>query len=251
VKLGIVTYNIAKDWDVPTIIQKCEAIGLEAVELRTTHKHGVEPSLTKEQREQVAKQFAASKVRLLSLGSVCEYHAPDPEVVRKNIEETKKFAVLAHDVGAIGVKVRPNGFPDSVPKEKTLEQIGKALRECGEFAQGYGVGIWLEVHGRGTQEPPNIAAIMRHCNHPNVGVCWNSNGTDVKDGSVKEYFNLLRPWIRNVHINELYSNYPWRELFTLLKQSGYEGYTLAEIADSADPDRVLRYYRALWLELTK
>jgi len=92
---------------------------------------------------------------------------------------------------------------------------------------------------------------MRHCNHPNVGVCWNSNGTDVKDGSVKEYFNLLRPWIRNVHINELYSNYPWRELFTLLKQSGYEGYTLAEIADSADPDRVLRYYRALWLELTK
>ncbi len=250
-KLGIVTYNIAKDWDVPTIIQKCEAIGLEAVELRTTHKHGVEPSLTQEQREQVGKQFTASKVRLLSLGSVCEYHAADPEVVRKNVEETKKFTILAHDVGAIGVKVRPNGFPDGVPKEKTLEQIGKALRECGEFAKGYGVGIWLEVHGRGTQEPPHIAAIMQHCNHPNVGVCWNSNGTDVKNGSVKEYFNLLRPWIRNVHINELYSNYPWRELFTLLKQSGYEGYTLAEIADSADPDRVLRYYRALWLELTK
>lgn len=250
-RLGIVTYNVAKDWDVPTIIQKCEAIGLEAVELRTTHKHGVEPTLTKEQREQVKKTFAASKVRLLSLGSVCEYHAADPEVVRKNIEETKKFTVLAHDVGAMGVKVRPNGFPDGVPKEKTLEQIGRALRECGEFAKGFGIGIWLEVHGRGTQEPPNIAAIMRHCNHPNVGVCWNSNATDVKDGSVKEYFHLLRPWIRNVHINELYSPYPWRELFTLLKQSGYEGYTLAEIAASSDPDRVLRYYRALWLELTR
>jgi len=30
-----------------------------------------------------------------------------------------------------------------------------------------------------------------------VGVCWNSNPTDVVDGSVKASFELLRPWIRN------------------------------------------------------
>ena len=44
-KLGTVTYNIAKDWDLPTLIKNLTDTGFEAVELRTTHKHGVEISL--------------------------------------------------------------------------------------------------------------------------------------------------------------------------------------------------------------
>lgn len=252
-RLGLVTYNLAKDWDISTIIQKCEAAGFEAVELRTTHAHGVEPALNAAQRQAVKRQFANSQVRLLSLGSTCEYHYADAEIVRKNIEETKQFVKLAADVGAIGVKVRPNGFPDpalGIPPEATLKQIGVALSECGAFAQSYGVGIWLEVHGRGTCELPNIKAILDFANHPNVGVCWNSNGTDIKNGSIKENFDLVKAAIRNVHINELYNlSYPWRQLFRLLQESGYEGCCLAEIASSSDPERLMRYYRALWLEL--
>lgn len=38
-KLGLVTYNIAKDWDIPTLIARLGETGFEAVELRTTHKH--------------------------------------------------------------------------------------------------------------------------------------------------------------------------------------------------------------------
>src|SRR4051794_2507624 len=41
-RLGIVTYNIAATWDIPTILRVCRAVGLAAVELRTTHRHGVE-----------------------------------------------------------------------------------------------------------------------------------------------------------------------------------------------------------------
>jgi hypothetical protein len=93
---------------------------------------------------------------------------------------------------------------------------------------------------------------MQYCEAPNVGVCWNSNNTDIKDGSVKEYFELLRPYIKSVHINELWrEDYPWRELFTLLKNSGYDRFTLAEIPESQDALRIMRYYRALWLELTR
>ena len=37
------------------------------------------------------------------------------------------YCQLAADVGAPGVKVRPNGLPDSVPEQTTLEQIGNSL----------------------------------------------------------------------------------------------------------------------------
>ena len=49
-KLGLVTYMIAAQWDVPTLIEKCAALGYEGVELRTTHAHGVELALTQQAR---------------------------------------------------------------------------------------------------------------------------------------------------------------------------------------------------------
>ena len=253
-KLGLVTYNMAKDWDVPTLIEKCRTTGFEAVELRTTHAHGVEPSLSAAERQAVRRQFADSGVRLLSLGTACEYHSLDPEAVRRQIEETREFVRLGHDLGCLGVKVRPNGLHEreGVPKERTLAQIGRALTECGEFAREYGIEIWVEAHGAGTQLPQNMRAIMDAADHPNVFVCWNSNATDVVDGSIKPSFELLKRWIRSVHITDLDNEaYPWRELFTLLRANDYDRYTLAEIPGSSDPERVLRYYRALWRELAR
>ncbi|MFC1717933.1 sugar phosphate isomerase/epimerase family protein, partial [Candidatus Poribacteria bacterium] len=218
-KLGIVTYNIAKDWDLDTIIEKCEATGMEGVELRTTHAHGVEVTLSAAARGEVKKKFEKSKVEIAGLGSTFEYHALDQDVVRKNIEGTKDYAVLARDVGAPGIKVRPNGLQEKagVPVEKTLEQIGLALRECGEFAAGVGVQIRLEVHGGGTNYPPHIRKILDTANHENVVACWNSNQGEVEDGSVKQYFDLLAGRIGLVHMRDLVAGYPWAEFLGLLR----------------------------------
>jgi sugar phosphate isomerase/epimerase len=251
-RLGFVTYNIAKDWDLSTIIEKCKATGFEGVELRTTHAHGVEITLTPAERAAVRKQFEDSGIVLAGLGTACEYHNPDQAEVRRNIEETKEWVKLAADLGCPGVKVRPNGLPEGVPVEKTLEQIGLALRECGEFAQQYGVQIRLEVHGGGTSLVPNVRKILDYANQPNVWACWNSNDNDLAGDGLQANFDLVAGRIGLVHMRDLYiENYPWRELFSLLKKSGYTGFCLAEIQASADPERVLKYYRALWLELQR
>jgi sugar phosphate isomerase/epimerase len=245
--LGLVTYNLAKDWDVDTIIKNCEATGFEGTELRTTHKHGVEPTLSKVRRAEVRKKFENSRVKLVSLGSTCSFQSPDPAEVERNIQSAREFCELAHDVGAIGIKVRPNGFPPDVPHEKTLDQIGHALAKCGDIARDNGVEIWLEVHGRGTQEPRNIHRIMTVANHPAVGICWNSNPPDVIGGSVRENFDLIGPWLRNCHINELWNpEYPYHELFALFRSVGYTRYTMAEIQESCEPIRLMHYYRKLW-----
>src|SRR4051794_39120029 len=226
-QLGIITYNIAKDWDLPTILRKLEALGYEGVELRTSHAHKVEVSLTKAQREEVRKRFENSVVKLAGLGSAFEYQATDPAVVRKNIEGTKEYVRLAHDVGAPGVKVRPNGVPKGADLDATLRQIGRALHEVGEDAAGFGVEIRVEVHGGTTQLVPNLAKIIRYAEHPNVFVCWNSNPTDVVNGSIKETFGLVADKVREVHLRDLYDEqYPWRELFALLAARGYDGFTL-------------------------
>lgn len=249
-KLGLVTYNMAKEWDIPTIIERCEATGFQGVELRTTHAHNVEVDLSAAESRDVRKQFEDSAIELAGLGSAFEFHSPDNDELQQNIEGTKVYTQLAADVGAPGVKVRPNGLPDGVPEETTLEQIGNSLRECGEFAKNLGVQIRLEVHGRQTSHLSHVRTIMEIADHENVSVCWNSNPDEVVDGSVKSNFDLVKDWIRLVHINELHrQEYPWRELFSLLKDSNYDGYCLAEIPGSTDPERLMNYYRALWTAL--
>lgn len=253
-RLGIVTYNIAATWDVPTILRVCRAVGLGPVELRTTHRHGVEPTLSAEARRDVRRRFADAGVEIWGCGTACEFHSPERAVVQRNIATCREFIRLTADLGGRGVKVRPNALPAGVPVERTLEQIGRSLAECGRAAADAGVEIWLEVHGREVALPRHIHSIMRHCNHPRVGITWNSNPTDVSNGSVAEAFRLLRPWIKSCHINELHSGYPYRELFHLLRESGYDRCTLAEIQgmpDVASGERLMRYYKALWTELTR
>jgi sugar phosphate isomerase/epimerase len=99
-KLGTVTYNLAMDWDIPTIIANCTEAKFEGVELRTGHKHGVELPLGKAERAEVKKRFADSPVALWSLGSAYDFHTPDQAKLRKDIEATKEYIVLAQDVGA-------------------------------------------------------------------------------------------------------------------------------------------------------
>jgi sugar phosphate isomerase/epimerase len=257
-KLGTVTYNVPKDWDLPTLLKVCKGVGIAAVEARTTHKHGIEPSLTLEQRKDVKKQFADSGVVFWGCGSTCEFHSDNPEVVKKNIEDCKKFVQLVHDIGGRGVKVRPNGVPKGASEQKTLEQIGKALQECGKAAADAGVEIWVEVHGPITSLPKNARAIMEACGHKSVGLTWNSNATDVENGSVAGSFELLKPWIKSCHINDLENDekgkYPYRELFKLLRGIGYDRYTLCEAGKSygvEEGTEFFKKYKALWEKLAK
>jgi sugar phosphate isomerase/epimerase len=247
-KLGTVTYNIAKDWDVPTIIKNLTEVGFDGVELRTTHKHGVEIAMPAAARAEVRKQFESSAIKIGGLGTTCEYHAVDPAIVRKNIDETKEWVKLAKDVGSPSVKVRPNGLQKGVPEDQTLQQIGKSLAECGAFAKDNGIMIQLEVHGAETQRVPRIRKILDYGgNHPNVRACWNSNQTDLLDGGFDANFKLLRDQIGQVHMRDLsLEEYPWRQLISSLSAMKFPGYCFAEIPESPDAVRVLQYFKALF-----
>jgi sugar phosphate isomerase/epimerase len=235
---GLVTYMWGADWDLPTLLKNCQATGLRGVELRTTHAHKVEPNLNEMERAEVRKQFEDSPVTLVGIGSDERFDNPDPAVVAKAIEATKAFIRLSHDIGGSGVKVKPDKFHDSVPREKTIEQIGKALNELGEYAAGFGQEVRLEVHGQ-CAEIPTIKAIMDIAKDENVMVCWNSNVSDLKGDGLEKNFALLRSRFgQTLHVRELNSkDYPFDKLIELLVKSDYNGFVLLEAA-SKQADRM-------------
>jgi sugar phosphate isomerase/epimerase len=226
------------------------------VELRTTHRHGVELTLPDAARKDVRMRFSDAGVQLWGLGTTCEFQSADAATVARNIEECKRWCELAKAVGARGVKVRPNGLPTGANLQATLEQIGKSLAQCANAARDNGVEIWLEVHGPVTMNPPNIRTILDICAIPQtVGACWNSNPSDVVNGSVKQNFYLLAKDIKSCHINNLWDQaYPYRELFSLFRKAGYRGFTLCEVGTAIPQEAgvaFLQCYRGLWQELNR
>ena len=231
-QFGLVTYLWGQHMDLPTVIDACKKSGMTGVELRTVHKHGVEPSLSASERKDVRKRFEDSGIVLVGYGSNAEYHSSDPAKLKANIELTKDYIRLMHDCGANGVKVKPNGFVKDVPREKTIEQIGKALNEVAAYGQEYGQQIRVEVHGSGTSELPVIRDIFKVADHKNVAVCWNSNGEDLKGDGLAANFKMVQARFgATCHVRELNDatdTYPYRELFKLFREIDYSGWILME-----------------------
>lgn len=248
IRFGLVTYQWGKDWDLPTLIVNLVNTKVMGVELRTTHEHGVEPSLNDAQRQEVRQRFADSGVTCVGIGSDERFDNPDPAVVKKAIEASKAFVQLSHDIGGTGVKVKPDRFWPNVPREKTIEQIGKALNELGEYAEGFGQQIRLEVHGQ-CQELPTIKAIMEVADHSNVAVCWNSNPVDLQGAGLEANFAMVNKRFgatSHVHVLDM-KEYPFAKLFDLYVGMDYEGWWLLEEGKvPADPVAALAEQKILF-----
>ncbi len=229
IKLGLVTYQWGAKWDLPTLIGNLEAANVLGVELRTTHAHGVERDLSAGQRADVKRRFADSPATLVGIGSDERFDNPHPAVLKKAIRATKDFVKLSRDVGSSGVKVKPNSFHKGVPRQKTIEQIGRALNEVGRFAADYGQQIRLEVHGQ-CQVPEIMKQIMDVADNPNVFICWNSNAPDLAGKGLDHNFGLLQDRFgATCHIRTLdYKKYPFQELVNLFVAMDYDGWLLLE-----------------------
>lgn len=259
-KLGLMTYMIGAAWDIETLIENLKATNLEHVELRTTHKHGVETSLTKQQRSEVKKRFADANIAI-SLASAFSYHYDDQGELKKSIESTKEYLQLASDIGAEGIRVFPNEVPEEGNKNREiiLKQIARSASECANAGYNLGVQLRLEEHGIGTANIPVIKQILDYADNPHLYIIWNCSDSDYtgeglpkgyEGMSLNDQFNLVKDKIGCVHLRELYTNYPWRELFSLLNKNGYKGYCDIEVSpESCEPINYLKNYKALFLAL--
>ena len=252
-KLGFVTYLWGKDWDQDTLIRNLTASQIHGVELRVEHAHGVSPKLTPEERKLVRKKFGDSPVQIVGMGTNQQYDYVEPAKLRESIDQTKAFFQLSHDIGGAGVKVKPNQFRPGIPHEKTIEQIGLALKELAAFGADMGQKLRLEVHGNETQELTNIKAIMDVADHPNATVCWNCNPEDLHGDGLEANFNLVKSRLGDTcHVRELDDpTYPYQDLMNLFTKNNYGGWILLECrTDPQDKVQALIAQRGIFERMT-
>lgn len=251
-KLGLVTYLWGKDWDIPTLIKNLTETNILGVELRVEHAHGVTLEMNAQQRAEVKKQFDDSPVEIVGMGTNEQYDWLEPERLAKAIETTKQWLHLSKDIGGSGVKVKPNAFHAEVSHEQTIEQIGKALSELGQYALDLGQQIRLEVHGNVTQELPNIKAMMDFVQNEGAKVCWNCNDQDLIGGGLEYNFNLVKDRFSDIcHVREMnIGEYPYQQLMDLFVGIDYPGWILLECrTNPEDKVAALHEQREVWKKM--
>ncbi len=201
--LGCVTYNILKDLDLDSLIKLLESTGFEAVELRTGHKHGVEPIAVEGGARQGSRALQAEQGQAAELWDDLRVPiAGRRRCVSRTSKRASSSSTWLYDTGAIAVKVRPNGLPNGIAPEVTVKNIGAGLRELGEYAANRGIEIWMEVHGRETQSPTDGCRDPRRrpsqerrrlleLQSPRI---WST-------AACVRRFALLKPYIKSAHIN--------------------------------------------------
>jgi sugar phosphate isomerase/epimerase len=249
-RFGLATYTWGKDWDVPTLIANCEKAGVYGVELRTSsnYAHGVELTLSASQRAEVKQRFADSPVHVVSSACSERMDWPEPDQLRAAIEAAKAYLNLSRDVGCDVLRVFPNQFHPDVPRERTIEQIARAVDELGAFAADLGQEVSLEAHGP-AGELPTLRAIMDRVTQRSVRVRLNCDARDAQGEGFVANFNLVKDFLsRIIHVHDLGDpKYPYQLMVDLLLKANWEGWALAERGDTV-PDRAgaLTEQRQAW-----
>jgi len=248
-KLSIDTYTICQEWSLEKILEVSKKNGYLGVEFRCEagQKHGVEPETTKAQRDEIKSRMAEFDLAVSCLSTSQRFDNPNKSERAKSIERSKQFIELARDIDCGRIRVFGNNFPPDVEKAEVIKYVGESLRELGEFAKPFNVDVLLEMHGQFYYWEYALNAVLI-ADHPNIAINYNCDKRDLVNGSVSDTYEHVKKYIRHVHMHDLEdTGFPYVELFQLLKNNGYQGFTSLELGyRGGDPEKVIALYAALY-----
>ena len=245
--LSITTFNIVNDWPLPRLIEKCRELGISGMEFRLdrNHGHGVETSLTKDERREVRERIEDAYMTVVGIGSSARFDKADKTELRNEIALAKESVDLCADLGGKFVRVYGNDINKDIGRDATTAQIGESLAELIPYGRQRGVETVIEMHGQYNNFHLALAA-LNASGIRDAGLIYNSDPNDVIRGTISQVYAMVRDKIKLVHVHDLNSDFPYRELFRLLYDDGYDGYISAELPASPDPERVLSYFAAMY-----
>ena len=235
----------APRWNAQELVDGAVRLGYEGVDLRVEwgHAHELELGSSQDTRR-AARQYAAAQGILFSCVALSTRFARATQAEREDaVEQVKRFAELASDVGSPLLRVFGGNIPEGHTMAELRPYTAEYLGKAAEAAAQWGVTPCLEVHDQ-HNNPDDVLWILENAGHGNVGCVWHVAhhirlGISVDDGYAK-----LRPWIRHLHVQELPSGYETGQqaaytrvgegnnylarVFEVLEQDKFEGYAANE-----------------------
>jgi fatty-acyl-CoA synthase len=202
IKLAFLS-STCPEWSFEQMVDAARRYGYDGVDLRTewNHRHGLELDSPPEARRR-ARQYAADHgVAISCIAISARFARATPEERADAVEQVRWYAALAADLGAKVIRVFGGNLPEGYTMVGLRPYTAEALGRAAAAAAPYGVTPCLEVHDQ-HNHPEDVAWIVEHAGHPNVGVVWHPAHHLRLGISVDEAFSRIGPWVRHLHLQE-------------------------------------------------
>lgn len=178
-----------------------------------------------------------SGLTVACVGTSCRFHFPSGSEKQQWIDEGRRMAELAAQLGSPGIRVFGDKIQPGAGRDETRCWIAEGIRQLAEEIKSYGVGVWLESHGDFASSAETLR-ILHDAGSPHLGVVWDAaNGfTDGHEDPVpaaKHFGETLR----HVHLRDLacgngkwhpvlagQGKFPLREIVAELRRLKYGGF---------------------------
>ena len=248
--LGLMAYQLAKEWDIETTAKMCKEGRMESFEFFAdpSYKQKINLDMQPAEAKKVRKVFADNGVQIAGVAITERYDWPNIAQVKEAVARTKQYVLLAVDIGAPRLRCLGDKLHDTEPKSWTIARIANALTEITQYSTALGVDIGFEMHGSFTGWEEALE-VVKKVNHPRCYLIHNGQPGNTPPADFERVFDLLRPHLGHVHLHDLLdAKFPYKKFLRLLRDSNYEGYCSLELEPSQDPLRVLHLTRALFDE---
>ncbi len=202
--IGFSTLGCPK-WDWLEALDFAAAHGYSAVELRgirDTMDLNKAAEFQPERLARTQRELTERGLVISDLGASTNLHEAAPDKGVAGMAEARSFIDLASRMGVPYVRVFGNKFVDGVPREQTLDLIGRNLRTLGEYARARNVMVLIETHGDFT-DSPTILELMKRADSRGAAVLWDAHhtfvlGKESPETSVRE----LGAYIKHTHLKD-------------------------------------------------
>jgi D-psicose/D-tagatose/L-ribulose 3-epimerase len=244
-KFGVASLIWTEDFtekDLP-LIEKARKIGFDVVDINIAHPERFPTAIVRDE----IKNVGIDVVTTIGMPEESNIIHPDPAVRRKGIDTLKKLVDINLEIGSpiiAGVIYGSWGYITGKPRtDEEWDWSVESMREAAEYAKSTGdVVLAVEPVNRFETHFLNIADdAVKYCRAVGTGnmkilldafhmIREELSFTDAVNTCGKEYLGYVHVCENNRGIPGT-GLVPWKEFFTALKNTGYDGYLSIESFD--------------------
>ena len=224
-------------WSIETVVAKASEFGYDGIEWRGGPQGHIQPVMPAAQKATLRQMCSDAGLMVLAVTAYTSFVSNFAEERQANVDEVRRYADLAAELGAHYVRVFLGELPeDANPDTSTYENIADCLNASSEHALSAGVGIAIEPHDDFARSSAIVPVINQTKSHSALHVIWDIGNAFAAGEEPAEGFELLKDRLAYVQVKDgkgrgaewqLCSlgqgDVPLGRAFELLLAKGYEG----------------------------
>ncbi len=199
-KLSFMTFS-TPNLTLTEVLETAVKYGYEGVELRISakHNHGIEITMSEKEKKKAKKIIDASKIKVVALATSCVFanKLTYEENIKIAIESIKLAAYFSVPV----IRTFGGVYTDDMSKNDAKALLIKAYSAISTVAKQYKVYVCFETHDMWCN-PYDVASILKFINSEYIQVNWDIMHPVTHGFTIEESFNVLKPYIKHVHIHD-------------------------------------------------